>query len=95
MKKSIGALMFVSAMSIAGAVAAQEGMLQDFAADKVIKKFQESTCEQLKAQKDEPKSEKEKLAVEFLRHDSQARIAFINKIAPPVLNKMFECGPVP
>jgi len=28
----------------------------------------------------------------FLRHDSQARVAFIDKVAAPVLNKMFECG---
>jgi hypothetical protein len=95
MRKSIVALMFVSAMSVAGAAAAQEGILLDFAADKVIKKFEGSTCEQLKAQKDEPRSEKEKLAVEFLRNDSQARVAFIGKIAAPVLNKMFECGLVP
>jgi hypothetical protein len=49
----------------------------------------------LKALKKEPPSEKEKTAVEFLRNDSQARVAFINKIAAPVLNKMFECGMIP
>jgi hypothetical protein len=32
---------------------------------------------------------------EQLRHDSQARVAFIDKIAAPVLNKMFECGLIP
>ena len=94
MKKSISVAMFVSAMSVAGAAAAQ-GMLLDFAADKVIQKFQGSTCEQLRAQKKEPPSEKEKLAVEFLRNDTQARVAFIDKIAAPVLNKMFECGMIP
>jgi hypothetical protein len=31
----------------------------------------------------------------FLRNDSQARMAFIDKIAAPVLNKMFECGMIP
>jgi hypothetical protein len=61
----------------------------------VIQKYQTSTCEQLKARKDEPKSEKEKLAIEFLRNDSQARVAFIDKIAAPVANKMFECGMFP
>ena len=49
----------------------------------------------LRAQKDEPKSEKEKLAIDFLRNDSQARVAFIDKIAAPVANKMFECGMFP
>jgi hypothetical protein len=70
-------------------------ILLDFAADKVIKTFQDGTCEQLKAQKNEPRSEKEKMAIEFLRHDSQARVAFIDKIAAPVLNKMFECDLIP
>jgi uncharacterized protein YifE (UPF0438 family) len=79
---------------VADAAAAQ-GMLLDFAADKVIQKYQTSTCEQLKQQKDEPKSEKEKMAVEFLRNDSQARVAFIDKIVAPVANKMFECGMFP
>jgi hypothetical protein len=36
----------------------QPGMLLDFAADRVIQKYQTSTGEQLKVQKDEPKSEK-------------------------------------
>lgn len=81
-------------MIVAGGVTAQ-GMLLDFAADKVIKKYQAATCEQLKAQKNEPPSEKEKLAVEFLRNDKQARVAFIDKIAALVLNKMFECGLIP
>jgi replication initiation and membrane attachment protein DnaB len=94
MRKSIGVAVFVSALIVAGAVAAQ-GMLLDAASDKVIKKYQAATCDQLKAQKNEPPSEKEKTAVEFLRNDSQARVAFINKIAAPVLNKMFECGMIP
>jgi cysteine sulfinate desulfinase/cysteine desulfurase-like protein len=80
--------------SIAGTVAAQ-GMLLDFAADKVIKKYETATCEQLKVQKDEPRTEQEKMAIEFLRNDSQARVAFIDKVAAPILNKMFECGLIP
>jgi hypothetical protein len=38
---------------------------------------------------------KEKAALEFLRNDDQARVAFIDKIAPVVANKMFECGMFP
>ena len=94
MKTSIGVAVFVLALIVAGAVAAQ-GMLLDAAADKVIKKYEAATCDQLKAQKSEPPTEKEKVAVNFLRNDSQARVAFINKIAAPVLNKMFECGMIP
>jgi hypothetical protein len=92
--KSIGVAVFVSTLVVAGAVAAQ-GMLLDFAADKVINKYQTATCEQLKAQRNEPPTDKEKMAIEFLHNDTQARVAFINKIAAPVLNKMFECGLIP
>jgi len=81
----------MAAFILAGEASAQ-GMLLDFAADKVINKYQTATCDELKAQKKQPPTDKEKEAVEFLRSDSQARIFFINKIAAPVLNKMFDCG---
>ncbi len=80
MRKSIGAVVLISALFVAGGAAAQ-GMLLDYAADRVIKKYQTSTCDELKAQKGEPPSEKEKLAIDFLRDDAQARVAFIDKIA--------------
>jgi len=35
------------------------------------------------------------MAIEFLLNDSQARVAFIDKVAAPILNKMFECGLIP
>jgi hypothetical protein len=91
--KSIGATVGMAALIAAGTASAQ-GMLLDLAADKVITKYQTSTCEQLKAPKPPP-SDKEKEAIEFLRNDSQARIFFINKIAATVLNKMFDCGMIP
>jgi hypothetical protein len=92
--KSIGVAVFVSAVIVAGAVTAQ-GMLVDAAADKVIKKFEAVSCDQLKAQKDEPPSEEKKIAMDLLRDDPKARVAFVDKIASPVLNKMFECGMIP
>jgi hypothetical protein len=45
--------------------------------------------------KTQPKSEEEQRAVQFLRNDPQARIAFINQDAAPIVNKMFECGMIP
>jgi hypothetical protein len=93
-KRSIGAAVMISALIVAGAASAQ-GMLLDFAADKVITKYQTATCDDLKAQRKEPPTDKEKEAIEYLRNDSQARIFFINKIAAPVLNKMFDCGMIP
>jgi len=92
--KSIGVAVGIFALFVAGAATAQ-GMLLDVAADKVIKKYQTATCDELKAQKNEPPTDKEKEAIQFLRNDSQARLAFINRIAAPVLNKMFDCGMIP
>ena len=94
MKQSIRVGLFVSASIVAGAVAAQ-GMILDLVANKVIQKYQTSTCEQLWAAKQQPKTPEEQKAVNFLRNDPQAREAFLNKIAGPVSNKMFECGMIP
>ena len=94
MNKSISVAVFVSVLIVAGAVAAQ-GMLVDEAADKVIKKYEVATCDQLKALKAEPPSEKEKIAMDLLKADPKARVAFVDKIAAPVLNKMFECSMIP
>lgn len=96
MSKSISVATLAVVCIIAGSVAARaQGMLLDYAADRVIQKYQTSTCEQLKQARAEGPSEKEKLALEFLRGDDQARIAFVDKIAAPVANKMFECGMFP
>jgi len=94
MKKSIGIAVFASSVVFAG-IATGQGMLLDFAADKVIQKYATATCDQLKQQKDELKSDKEKEAIEFLRNDDQARQAFLTKVAAPVANKLFECGMIP
>ena len=94
MKRSMGVAVFASALFVAGGAVAQ-GMLLDYAADKVIHKYQSATCEELKAMKSEPPSEMEKMAIDFLRGDPQARKAFIDKIAAPVLTKMFQCRLVP
>jgi len=70
-------------------------MILDMVANKVIGKYQSASCEQLWQQKGEPKSQEEQRAVQFLRDDPQARTAFINKVAGPIVNKMFECGMIP
>jgi hypothetical protein len=75
----------------------QQYPIMDKVADKIILKYQQSTCEQLwikKSQKAPPTLEEQK-AVVFLKSDPQMRIAFINKVAPPIANKMFDCGMIP
>ena len=75
--------------------AAQQYPIMDAIADKVIQKYQQASCEQLWQQKGKPKSEREDEAVRILRNDPQMRAAFINKVAGPIANKMFECGMIP
>jgi hypothetical protein len=69
----------------------------DMVANKVIQKYQQSTCEELwmkKSQKTPPSAEEQKV-LEYLRNDPQMRTVFINKVAAPIANKMFECGMIP
>jgi hypothetical protein len=37
----------------------------------------------------------EQRAVQALRNDPQMRTAFINQVAAPIANKLFECGMIP
>ncbi len=75
----------------------QQYPMMDKVADKIILKYQQSSCEQLWIKKSEkaPPSAEEQKAVAFLKSDPQMRAAFINKIAAPIANKMFECGMIP
>ena len=88
----LGAVML--AMFGAGVAAAQYPLL-DMMADRVVQKYSQSTCEQLWEQRGKPKSEREQEVIQLLRGDPQMRTAFINKIAAPVANKMFDCGLIP
>src|SRR5271169_6387006 len=76
---------------------AQQYPIMDKIADKVIQKYQTSTCEQLWEKKSQkaPPSQQEKQVIQMLKGDPQMRQAFINKIAAPIANKMFDCGMIP
>jgi hypothetical protein len=78
-----------------GVAGAQQYPIMDMVADKVIQKYQHSTCEQLWKQKGKKKGPREQEALRLLRNDPQMRQAFINKVAAPIANKMFECGMIP
>jgi hypothetical protein len=76
---------------------AQQYPMMDMVANKVIQKYQNSSCEQLwekKAQK-APPTQQEQNVIQMLKGDPQMRQAFINKIAAPIANKMFDCGMIP
>ena len=101
MFKKIASTFFVaSAIALfCATINAQQFPIMDKIADKVVQKYQTSTCEQLwqeRAQKGKaPKPQMEQEALQMLKSDQQMRSAFINKIAAPIANKMFECGMIP
>jgi hypothetical protein len=74
---------------------AQQHPLMDKVANKVVQKYQQATCEQLLQQKNEPKSPQEQEFVQKVRSNPQIRTEFINRVAAPIANKMFECGLIP
>jgi hypothetical protein len=74
----------------------------DKVAQKVIAKYQTTSCADLKAKKEAPKAaqsadqaQMKQKVVMMLRNDPKMREHFLNMIGGPIANKMFECGMVP
>jgi len=80
-----------------GTWAQDQHPILDQVAHKVIQKYQTSTCQQLWAEREnkQPPSPQEQKAIQFLRTDPQMRALFLNRVAAPIANKMFECGMIP
>jgi hypothetical protein len=81
-------------MGFAGVANAQHPVM-DQIANKVVQKYRHSSCEQLWQQRGQPHSPREQEAIQLLRGDPQMRAAFIDRVAAPIANKMFECGMIP
>jgi hypothetical protein len=80
---------------IGASVAYAQYPIMDMVANKVIQKYQGSSCEQLWQNRGKQESPEEQRVMGFLKSDPQMRQAFFNQIAGPVMNKMFECGMIP
>lgn len=82
-----------------GVAGAQQFPIMDKLADRVVQKYQSSSCQELIAKKSQPQPAKremmEQKAIEMLRKDPQMRTEFLNRVAGPIANKMFECGMIP
>lgn len=85
----------LAVLLVSSNVGAQQFPIADKVADKVVQKYRNSSCGQLMAQHDQPRSPEEKRAIQLLHDDPQLRRQFIDRIAAPVANKLFECGMVP
>ena len=84
-----------------GVAAAQQAdyPIMEKIADKVVQKYKTSSCQDLAAQKSHPptgqQAQMEKRAVEMLHQDPKMRAAFLNRVAAPIADKMFQCGMIP
>ena len=80
-----------------GVAGAQQYPIMDKLADRVVQKYQSTSCQELIAKKSQPQKREmlEQKAVETLRKDPQMRTEFLNRVASPIANKMFECGMIP
>ena len=82
-----------------GVADAQQFPIMDKLADKVVQKYQSSSCQDLMQKKSQPQPAKremiEEKALAMLRKDPQMRTEFLNRVAGPIANKMFECGMIP
>ena len=91
----------LAALTLAAAVptAWSQTPIVDAVANKVVQKYQSATCEQLAAERQAPKSAQKEAAADragqLLREDAQARAAFVNRVAAPIVDKMIVCGFVP
>ena len=86
------------ALATSSSAEPQQYPIMDKIADKLIAKYQTASCEQLwmdKSKKATPKTQEQQEAIQILRDDAQMRAAFLAKVAPPIANKMFECGMIP
>ena len=73
--------------------------LLDKIAQRVVQKYQQSSCQDIAQQKSQPPTGEEaqmmQNALEALHNNPQMREEFINIVAAPIANKLFECGMIP
>jgi hypothetical protein len=94
----IASLMLIAAFP-SGSAQQNEYPMMEKVAQKVIEKYQSTSCEDLKGQKQQPPDPQQaamkQKVVGLLKNDPKMREQFLNKVAGPIANKMFECGMVP
>jgi len=93
-------LVLVSVLLPVGLARAQESYpIMEKVAQKIIEHYQTSSCQQLAQQKSQPRTgpraQIEQRAIQLLRSDPQMRTEFLNRVAGPIANKLFECGMIP
>ena len=73
--------------------------LMEQVAQRVIQHYQTSSCQALEQERSQPptvqKAQMEQRAMQVLQNDPQMRTEFLNRVAAPIANKLFECGLIP
>ena len=91
--------LLISVSQLSRGQASSQYPIADKIADKIIHDYQTSSCQQLAEKKKQAptaqKEEMEQKAIAALKKDPQMRKHFLDRIAGPVVNKMFECGMIP
>jgi hypothetical protein len=99
MSKHVMRSAIAAALLFTSVAHAQQYPMLDAAASRLVQKYQQSNCEQLwqerAAKKGVPPSPGEQKVVQAMRNDPQMRAEFINRVAAPIADKMFECGMIP
>jgi hypothetical protein len=89
----------LAAALLSATLARADHPVVDKIAQRVIEKYQNTSCQQLAAEKalnqGKPKPPMEQRAIQMLHEDAAARAEFFNKISAPIVTKLFECGMIP
>jgi hypothetical protein len=91
------ASLLVVSLAITTQVQASKYPIMEKIADKVVEKYENSSCSELRNQKKE-KSEKGKakeMVIQKMKNDPEMRKEFVDRVAAPIVNKLFECGMIP
>ena len=105
MKRVLAIGVVLVSVSVAAATTAQQQPpptpVMDAVAQKVIQKYQSASCADLMEKKAAPtattgaQDQKRADMIQMLRNNPAMRQAFIDKVAGPIANKMFDCGMIP
>nr|WP_294550237.1 hypothetical protein [uncultured Rhodopila sp.] len=83
----------------AGSALAQDYALVDRLADKVVQKYTYASCQDLADERRHrptgDRAEMEEHAIRVMRNNPQMRREFIERVAAPIANRLFECGFIP
>ena len=93
-------LLALVALQLGAGVAAAQAthpIVQELAKH-VVQKYQVASCQDIAKERSRPPqqhSDLERRAVEVMRANPGIRVEFVNAVAAPIANKLFECGMLP